>query len=350
MYSQEGTGQFQPNCRLFRLQRRCSGLAIQNSSGLNDTAEQVGGIGPAELQSRFRFTLNPYEAYLREEHCGNGRKQAHLLPDVWAPPCLAAGNRQTYVDMSAELAVFLTETAAGGLLGAGIMCALRTRFKFSPDGGGHESLGGSVSFVTLLFSFFLGFTIVNLWQAYDAAGHLVDNETNEIRTLYRLADASEGGEPLKATIGRYVRLVAEEEWPAMAKQKNSPKTDAAKDELWREVLGLVKKAPPPGIVGGELLSSAIRFNNFHRDRMNLLGPALHPLLKGTLVVLAVFTLVGFFFLWGKGKKIQFLVDFLIVASVILSVYLILALDDPFSGTGFFIRSDPFVELAERMGS
>ena len=59
------------------------------------------------------------------------------------------------------------------------------------------------------------------------------------------------------------------------------------------------------------------------------------------------TLLGLFLLGSRVWKVQFLVDFMVIASVAISHYLLVALDDPFSGSGFFVKSDPFAELVER---
>src|ERR1022692_1321620 len=88
--------------------------------------------------------------------------------------------------MNSGLVWFIVATVGSGLLGALLMAWLRRRFKFSDEDTIQETLGVSVSFVTLLFSFFLGFAIVNLWQAYEFADRLVLDEANEIRTLHDL--------------------------------------------------------------------------------------------------------------------------------------------------------------------
>src|ERR1039457_73495 len=88
--------------------------------------------------------------------------------------------------MNSGLVWFIVATVGSGLLGALLMAWLRRRFKFSDEDTIQETLGVSVSFVTLLFSFFLGFAIVNLWQAYEFADRLVRGGATEIRTLYSL--------------------------------------------------------------------------------------------------------------------------------------------------------------------
>ncbi len=251
-------------------------------------------------------------------------------------------------EQAIELAAFVGTVVGSGVLGGLLMAWLRKRFTLTPEETVQETLGVSVSFVTLLFSFFLGFTIVNLWQSYDYANHLIQDEANELRTLFRLAGAVDGGGPIRAAVLSYTRLVADEEWPAMTQRKSGVKTDEAKDQIWRAALSVAKAAPGPGLVDDEILGSVVRLNKLRRDRLNLLGPSLHPLLRTAILILAAFTLVGFFFLGGRHWKVQFLIDFIVVASVVLSVYLIRALDDPFNGSGFFINNDVFRELARQM--
>ncbi len=105
-----------------------------------------------------------------------------------------------------ELLPFLGLTIGLGLLGAGLSLFLRWKLKFALREEVQGILGVSVSFVAMLFSFFLGFTIVDLWQAYDHAERLVSDEANEVRTMYRLAKGVEGGGPLRDDLIAYARM------------------------------------------------------------------------------------------------------------------------------------------------
>src|ERR1043166_3666814 len=122
-------------------------------------------------------------------------------------------------------------------------------------------------------------------------------------------------------------------------------TNQKKDLIWDKVLTMAQS--DQGQIHQQLLNSVIRFNTLRRERLSLVGPAIHPLLNASIVVLAGMTLLGFFLLGSRVRILQFLVDFTVISSVGLSLYLLVELDDPFSGHGFFVTSDPFAELVER---
>ncbi len=122
-------------------------------------------------------------------------------------------------------------------------------------------------------------------------------------------------------------------------------TNQQKDRIWDKVLTMAQS--DQGQIHQQLLNSLIRFNTLRRERLSLVGPAIHPLLSASIVVLAGMTLLGFFLLGSRVLTLQFLVDFTVISSVGLSLFLLVELDDPFSGHGFFVTSDPFAELVER---
>ena len=249
-----------------------------------------------------------------------------------------------------QLLTFVAFCFAGAALGAAIIAWLRWRSGFSMREGFQGVLGITVSFVAVLFSFFLGFTVVNLWQAFDHADRLVQEEVNEIRTVYRLSEAVDDSSRMKQAVAAYARWAVLEEWPAMMDGGVGIKTNAAKDRIWREALRLAQAPATPPMFGQEILESVVRFNKLRRERLNLIGPSLHPLLKSSIVILGAFTLAGFYFLGGENRRVQFAVDFMVIASIVISLYLIHALDDPFSGTGFYVKSDAFLDVTRSTGA
>src|ERR1039458_10651119 len=170
--------------------------------------------------------------------------------------------------MNSGLVWFIVATVGSGLLGALLMAWLRRRFKFSDEDTIQETLGVSVSFVTLLFSFFLGFAIVNLWQAYEFADRLVLDEANEIRTLHDLLTQQpsvidgDGNALIGTQVNQYLHSLIGEEWQAMESGKGShgTNTDNALENMRHEAYILASHAQPPALVANEVLNSVVRIN------------------------------------------------------------------------------------------
>ena len=256
-----------------------------------------------------------------------------------------------------EIARFLAKCIGCGLGGALLCLWLRRLIPGGLKEGAQAVAGIAVSFVAVLFSFFLGFTIVNLWQTYDAADHVVHSEVNELRSLYRLTGKDH---EMGAVIMDYAQKVISVEWDNMKNGRVDEKTGevmfgrelddmrSATDKLWATVLQRINAGAAPSPTAGEMVSSVNRFNKFRRERLSLAGPSLHGLLGVTIYMLAAFTVGGFFFLAGENRPIQFLIDFVVIASVALSLFLIDNLDAPFSGSGFTVSDEPFRLLIEQV--
>jgi len=209
-------------------------------------------------------------------------------------------------------------------------------------------VGNFASFVAMLFAFVLGFVIVNLWGTYNAADELVHKEANEVRTIYRLSAHLDSGEKLQGLLRDYARSVAIDEWPAMMQGKCSLESDQLKNTIWRETLNLVDNDKNSPILSKEALDSLVRMNSARRERLGMLDSSIHPLLLVGLGTTGLSTLAGFFFLGIKHKKAQFVVDFLVLLCISLNLYLVVSLDQPFSGTGFTLPNDAFATLADQM--
>jgi uncharacterized membrane protein len=89
-------------------------------------------------------------------------------------------------------------------------------------------------------------------------------------------------------------------------------------------------------------------NSARRERLGMLDGSIHPLLLVGLGITGFSTLAGFFFMGIKHKTVQFVVDFLVLLCITLNFYLVVSLDQPFSGTGFTLSNEAFATLADQM--
>ncbi|MES2308179.1 MAG: hypothetical protein V4507_04905 [Verrucomicrobiota bacterium] len=209
-------------------------------------------------------------------------------------------------------------------------------------------LSSIIGFVSTLFAFVLGFLIVNLWTTYNGAESIVQKEVNSLRGIYRLVSELPDSEKVVQSIHSYLESLSHDEWPAMQQGHFSPKTDAFKDQLWHACIQKTLLPSSSPIISGKILDSLMEFNNARRERIALLESELHPLLVTALMITGGLTWIGFVILGSGRRRFLFFTDFVFSACIAINIYLLLALDKPFSGKGFTISDSEFVELAERV--
>lgn len=247
-----------------------------------------------------------------------------------------------------EVLLCLGVSFSVGAAAAWAMGWARHRFDLVFSEGCTTVIAAFVAFVATLFSFLLGFTIVNLWSNFSDAERLAEREATLIRTLYRLSRGVVGGEKLAALLHQYSVSIAQDEWPAMRSGITSAKTDRIKDAVWDETIALVKADNQNATLAQSLTDHVIELNTHRRERMSMLKSRLHPLLLLGLGASGVFTAAGFLLLGIKRRRLQFTIDFTMAGAIALNFYLLQALDEPFSGTGFAVANTPYVELARRI--
>jgi hypothetical protein len=189
---------------------------------------------------------------------------------------------------------------------------------------------------------------VNLWTTYNEAESLTQKEANNLRSIYRLVQVLPQPEKIIQAINGYVVSVSRDEWPAMTQNHCSPETDACKDLLWEECLKEANIPSTNPIITEKMLAALVDFNNTRRERISLLQSSLHPLLLTALVITGGLTWIGFVLLGSGSKRFLFFTDLIIAAAIIVNLYLLQALDRPFSGDGFSVSDCEFRELAERI--
>jgi ABC-type Fe3+ transport system permease subunit len=77
----------------------------------------------------------------------------------------------------------------------------------------------------VMFGVTLGFSLLLVWQQYDAAEKMTETEAAHVEELYQLAEGfpdPERGE-IQEIIVSYARVVVEEEWPLMHERRTSPR-------------------------------------------------------------------------------------------------------------------------------
>ncbi len=209
-------------------------------------------------------------------------------------------------------------------------------------------LGIAIGFVATIFSFLLGFVIVNLWEGYSEAERNTFIEATELRTIYRVAEGLTHGEKLQNIVKDYTQSVVKDEWIKMQAGDISPQADHYKNLLWKTALKLAKEHNGDEVLTSKILDAVIKFNDARRERIASLDSSLHPLLLYSLIATASFTIICFCFVETKKSRLHFLFDLFLVFCVVFNFYLIHSIDSPFSGKGISVTPAAFTHLSEQL--
>jgi hypothetical protein len=194
-----------------------------------------------------------------------------------------------------------------------------------------NTLLGPFSFVGTLYAFLIGFVVVTLWHNFNDAGHIVAREAETVAVLYRLSDGLPGGDALQRSLAAYVGSVKEDEWPEMAMGRVSNKTEAIYERIWREGQSLTPKTAREQALYSELVHQFSELSRYRRDRtIHILG-GMPDLMWWTLVVGGLLLLIGLYFLSIGSRKVQIVVDGIVIGMLLLMLYLAVEFNGPFQG-------------------
>ena len=120
----------------------------------------------------------------------------------------------------------------------------------------------------LIFGLLIAFLSTDIWDRNKHAETIVFTESDTLIGLYSLSAASvTDSAGLRTAIRAYVSAVIEDEWPRMALQERSSRTDAALNALLREV------AKPTNAIDASvqrtMLDMVLRVRRAHEDRLVL---------------------------------------------------------------------------------
>src|SRR5262245_41656325 len=177
-----------------------------------------------------------------------------------------------------------------------ILQRFRKRFPPSLTAEQQNIVLGPFAFVVTLYAFLLSFVVINLWQTFTQADRTTVLEAETVAVLYRLAESLPGAPVVRQTLIHYVRSVEQEEWPAMAEGKTSPKTEALYNQIWQEAQGMGPSTAKEQVLYAEYLDQLSTLAKYRRDRLLIAGGSIPTLMWTVLVFGGLLLLSGLYYL------------------------------------------------------
>lgn len=198
----------------------------------------------------------------------------------------------------------------------------------------HEVGGYIIGVMGTIYAVILAFVVFVVWNQYQMANAAVVAEANSLGDLSRMTRRLP--EPLqtqlRGALVNYLEAVIHSEWPAMGRQSESQEAWSAMQKLWE----IYRSADIPRDERAQMFYSGSlqQLNNLSDGRRTRLF-ASHgkvPTLMWVLLWLEGTIILGFTYFFGvRSIRSQCLMTIAFALVVSLNLFLILELDQPFSG-------------------
>lgn len=199
----------------------------------------------------------------------------------------------------------------------------------------HNDVAGFIiAVIGLLYGVLLAFVVIIVWQHYDAATSNASQEANLVDHLYRQAAYYPGETaPIRQSLLAYADSVVHVEWHTMSVNgHDNPRTDEILGTLQDDFKSVQITSPQEQTfymaTVGQLYSLAdVRRQRLDDNQGQLPGALWVVLIAGGAIT------VGFTYLFGVPKvRPQILMVGSLAAMIALTLFLVLSLDLPFSGS------------------
>lgn len=209
----------------------------------------------------------------------------------------------------------------------------------------HNDLAGFIlAVIGVVYAVLLAFVAVTVWERFEAAELRSYEEASSLSLVYRDADDfPQTAHQIRAALRTYANLVAEEEWPAMARGKQSAQADAMMEQIDAMIRHLDVKTLKQVDVHQQMLVAMDQSLRDRDTRLTMSATGINAVMWMVLVLGAVVT-VAFTYLFGyKHGPMRNVMAGSLGLLIGLVLFLTVSLDYPFRG-GITIGPEAFEDL------
>jgi hypothetical protein len=207
----------------------------------------------------------------------------------------------------------------------------------------HNDVAGfMVAVVGVIYAVLLALVVIAVWDQFEAARTITEHEANAIANLYRGADgfADADRDRLRTHLQAYTQIVIDDEWPLLGQGLASDRAWQALDEIWRDYLTLNPQNSRESEVYAKALDQLDELGNARRVRLLASRTTIPPVLWLTLLAGGGIT-IGFSYFFGtENERAHALMTVSLAVLIGLGLYVIVAMDAPFTG-GVAISPEAF---------
>jgi hypothetical protein len=198
----------------------------------------------------------------------------------------------------------------------------------------------------LLFGLIVGFLAAQVWSDAGRAQDAVNREASALRSVVLLVHAFPGKPETRmdALVRRHIREAADEEWPAMAHQRETLTViPASLAQGLQLAIGLSPRTEGQKAAQREIVDSLQTALDARRQRIIVSESSVNWVKWTGVIVVALLTLIAIAFVHSGNRLAAALAMGIFAAAVGVSLMLIAAQQRPFSGQ-FAVRPDVLIQV------
>ena len=198
----------------------------------------------------------------------------------------------------------------------------------------NEVAGFKFATVGVLYAVLLAFAVVVVWEKFNVADAEVAKEAGAASTVYLLTRGvdDEHGDAIRKATTEYLEVAIGKDWPAMARETDSPDATKALNDLYRAVLKFHSFSANEGIVIAEILRQVDNISDARRERLVRAEGVTPGVIWAVLFAGAVVTIAFTFFFGTENIRAQALMTGALSVMIFAGLLTIVAIDHPFAGT------------------
>jgi hypothetical protein len=213
----------------------------------------------------------------------------------------------------------------------------------------NEIAGFKFATVGVIYAVLLAFTVVVVWEKFNDAEVAVAEEAGATAALFHYA---EGKEPeslaVRTALAKYLQAAIEKDWPAMAREEDSPAAEHALDLVYRAAIALGRSGTRGAADMAEVFRQLDNVTAARRVRLHL-ATGLVPNIIWVALFMGAFLTVGFTLFFGsENLTAQVSMTGVLSILVTMGLVVILSIDHPFTGP-VFIHPDPLASVLAEFG-
>jgi hypothetical protein len=220
----------------------------------------------------------------------------------------------------------------------------------------NEIAGFKFAVVGVIYGLLLTFAAISTWDKFSEAQVSVIEEAAAATAVYQLTNGPEQDQlAVRMALGKYLRLVIDNEWPAMEVGQQSEAASAALSELYIGAIRLIQKAslapeqqkfsvsrqkiaiiPAPNgtmplALTIELIKQIDTITKSRRTRVHLSAGIVPNMLWDVLIMGAALTIIFTCFFGAENLAAQVAMVGVLAAMIFMSLLMIISFDLPFTG-------------------
>ncbi len=218
------------------------------------------------------------------------------------------------------------------VLAMGAQILIRKRVGLDKLVNNNEIAGFKFATVGVIYAVLLAFSVIVVWEKFSDAQTSVAEEAGATGALFHYA---EGEEPealaVRTALANYLRTAIEDEWPAMARETESPSTERALNSLYAAALALNRSGARTTADMSEVFRQLDNVTAARRVRLHL-ATGLVPNVIWIVLFTGALLTVGFTLFFGSENLVaQVSMTGVLSVLVTMGLVVIISIDHPFTG-------------------